>query len=452
MLWSMQCTPATTRERSSVGFVLFLLVTAIMFIRPTDFVPGLEELPLYQITIVPCIILSWHKLIPQLTSAGLRERPVFVFGFGILLVSLISNFVHGQFQVGFDFAFEFLKILIFFLLMQAQLDSPARLKLFLRCIVGIVLVPILLAVLHYHGFIYIRTFQYRAEEVAFDPTLMADTGVRRLRATGNFGDPNDVCEILNCALIFGLYGLLNRGSGLARVIWLAPIALLGHALALTESRGGFLGAAVGLAVLFRSRFRGTKSLVVAGAVLALMFVLFSGRQTSLSTSEGTSQARIQLWDVGFEMIKRSPLVGVGLGGFSKGAGNVAHNAFVQTNAELGLLAGSLLFGQYFYCLTNLRNLGAKQIKIPDPEMRRVQPFLLAALASFGTSEMSLTNPVCLVAYTMFGLATVGIRLANPSPPLPDLPLSGGLVGRIGVFSGVFLFGLYVFVRLNVHYG
>ena len=82
-----------------MDFVLFLLVTAVMIIRPTDFIPGLEELPLYQITIVPCIILSWHKLIPQLTSAGRRERPVLVFGMGILLVSMISNLLHGQFQV-----------------------------------------------------------------------------------------------------------------------------------------------------------------------------------------------------------------------------------------------------------------------------------------------------------------------------------------------------------------
>ena len=94
-------------------------------------------------------------------------------------------------------------------------------------------------------------------------------------APGIFGDPNDVCEILNCAMIFSLYGLLDRGGGLRRVLWLAPMALFGHALALTHSRGGFLGAVVGLMVLFRSRFRGTKSLVLAGAALALMFVLSS---------------------------------------------------------------------------------------------------------------------------------------------------------------------------------
>ena len=62
--------------------------------------------------------------------------------------------------------------------------------------------------------------------------------------------------------------------------------------------------------------------------------------------------------------------------------------------------------------------------MPDPRLCQLQPFLLASLASFATSEMSLTNPFSLVTYVMFGLATVFIRLADPSPPLPDLLLNG----------------------------
>jgi O-antigen ligase len=428
-----------------VGFVLFILVTAIQFIRPTDFIPGLEEAPLYQIAIVPCIILSWHKIIPQLTTAGLRERPVLVFGIGIVLVSLISNSVQGQFQIGFDFATELVKILIFYLLMLGHIDSPARLRCFLSCLVAIILIPILLAVLNYHGYISVPAFA-----IAISGSESGD--VRRLAATGNFGDANDVCEILNCAVIFSLYGLLDRGRGLTRVLWLAPMAFFGHALYLTHSRGGFLGAVVGLTVLFRSRFRGKKSLVLAGAVLALMFVLFAGRQTSFSTSEGSGQSRVQVWDSGMDMIKSSPLIGVGTGQFVEHAVQVAHNAFIQVSAELGLLAGTLLFGQYFYCLKNLTKLGSKRVTIPDPETRRLQPFLLASLASFATSEMSLTNPFGPLTYAMFGLATAYIRLAEPSPPLPDLLLNRTLIGRMILYSGLFLVGLYIFTRMSVRYG
>jgi len=223
-------------------------------------------------------------------------------------------------------------------------------------------------------------------------------------------------------------------------------------LYLTHSRGGFLGSVVGLMVLFRSRFRGIKSLIAAGAALSLMLVLFGGsRQTDLDTSEGTSQSRIQLWDEGLRMFRGSPLTGVGTYQYAKNAGQVAHNAFIQVYAELGFLGGTLFFGQYFYCLTNLAKLGSKRITLPDPELRRLRPFLLASLAGFATSEMSLTNGLGVSTFAMFGLASVGIRLADPSPPLPDRLLSWKLVRRITVFSVLFLVGLYVFVRLAVRY-
>lgn len=346
-----------------MDFVLFILVTAILFLRPSDFVPGLEVVPLYLIAIVPCLLLSWNKLVPQLSMKGLRELPVLVFGIGILLVSIISSSVNERFQLGVDFASGFIKLLILFMLMLAQLDSARRLKFFLGCLVGIILIPIVLAVLNFHGYIGISAFE-----------TMDSEGVRRIGATGNFGDPNDVCEILNVAMIFSLYGLLDRGRGLTRVLWLAPMALFGYALALTQSRGGFLGAAAGLAVLLLSRFQGTKSLVMAAMLLALMFVVFGGgRQTSFSTGEGTSQSRIQLWDDGFEMFKQSPLIGVGIDGFFDPIGHAPHNAFVKAYAELGFLGGALLFGQYFYSLRNLASLGSKRVTLPDREMSRLHP-------------------------------------------------------------------------------
>ncbi|MGP0064394.1 MAG: O-antigen ligase family protein [Isosphaeraceae bacterium] len=429
-----------------MNFALFIFAIAILFIRPSDFVPGLKEIPLFQIAIVPCILMSWHKLVPQLTTAGLRERPVLVFAIGILLVSIITSLAHGQFQTGYDFASTWVRIPVVYWLMLAQFDSPSRLKLFLGCLVGIILIPVLLAILHYHGYISIPEFEPRGD------SGMGGSAIRRLQGTGNFGDPNDVCEILNCALIFSLYGLLDRGRGFSRVIWLAPLGLFGHALALTHSRGGFLGVVVGVMVLLRSRFRGIRSLVVAGAALTLMLVLFSGRQTDLDTSGGTSQERIQIWDAGFQTLRGSPLIGGGLGEPGKKSGPIAHNAFVGIYSSLGFLGGTLFFGQYFWCLTNLMKLASSRITLPDPEIRRLQPFVLASLASFATSEMSLTNGLSIVTYVMFGVATVFIRLADPSPPLPDLLLSRSLVRRIIVFSVLFLGALYLFIRLSVRYG
>jgi hypothetical protein len=426
-----------------VGFFLFILVTAILIIRPMDYFPGLEYVQLYVVAIVPCIIVSFHKLIPQLTMEGMRERPVLVLGIGIVLVSLFSSLLHGRIQEGFDLAVEFVKILLFYLLLLAHVDSPGRLKLFFACLVGIILIPTLLAVLNFHGYLTVPGI-----------TIMrGEDGTPRLATTGTFSDPNDVCELFNCAMILCLYGLLDPAHGLRRVLWLAPIMLFGHALALTQSRGGFLGAAVGVTVLVGSRFRGKKALMLAGAALALCFYLFGGgRQTSIGTKEGTSQLRIQNWDSGFAFFLSSPLIGIGPGEFVNANGNhAAHNAFVGTYAELGFFGGTLLFGQYFYCLKNLAKLAARRATVPNPVMRGAVPALLACLASYATSEMSLNNSFGLVTYLTFGLASVGILLSSPSPPLPDLLLSGSLVRRIILYSGLFLVVLYIFVRSNLAY-
>jgi hypothetical protein len=436
-----------------MDFALFIVVTAILFIRPTDYFPGLD-VNLYVVAIIPCIFLSWPKIAPQLTRSGLRRSPALAFGIGILLAGVLTSLVYRQFETAGEFIINHGKTLLLFTLIVAQVDSPRRLRFFLGCLVVIMLIPVMLGLAHYHGLVHIAAMDQMTVDKQMDEATQTETSYRRFGTTGVFADPNDVCEIINCAIIFSLCAFLNRRGGCTRVIWLAPIALLLHGLAATKSRGGFLALVVGLLMLVRQRFRGTKSLVLGGFLVVLMFVFFAGRQTSISTSTATGQTRLQLWDTAFRLMRRnpiSPLIGVGLSGFLDSTGHAAHNAFIQTCAELGFLGATLLFGQYFWCLTNLVKLGSKDVTLPDPDVRRIQPFALAALASFAMSEMSLTNPYALVTYMMLGLATAFIRIADPRPAWPDLQLNRRLVRRIVVFSGLFALGLYGFVKATVRY-
>ncbi len=163
-----------------MDLALFILVTAILFIRPTDFVPGLE-VNLYLIAIIPCILLSWPKLVSQLTTSGLRERPVFVFGIGVVLVSIVSNLVYRRFQTAYDFATEFVKILIFYLLILAHLDSHRRLRTFVGWLVGIILIPIVLSMLNYYHYVDIPAFNAMKDSAAEPGTsLMRSRAPRRM--------------------------------------------------------------------------------------------------------------------------------------------------------------------------------------------------------------------------------------------------------------------------------
>src|SRR5437660_1224594 len=63
------------------------------------------------------------------------------------------------------------------------------------------------------------------EEPVWDSESGQDVIVRRLRGTGIFQDPNDLCLALCLAMPICLYWFTDRRLGMARVLWLAPLGL-----------------------------------------------------------------------------------------------------------------------------------------------------------------------------------------------------------------------------------
>lgn len=433
-------------------FSLFILVTALLYLRPTDFIPELEGYQLYLVAISVCTLLSWDRLCGQFSFSTLRERPIGAFAIGILVVAVVSNLLHGKFETAFQFGIEFTKVLVFYFLMTGLVNSSSRLRWFLNTMVLIELIVVGLALLNFYRIIDLPAFNSSIAQTGYtDPATGEPVILLRLSGTGSYGDPNDFCELIVPALIFSLRGLSARPYRFGRLLWLGPIVVCGIALRLTQSRGGFIGLLAGLAVLFWARYGRKKAVLLAVLVLPVIFMVFGGRQTSLSTSEGTGQARIQLWDVGFEMLKRSPLLGSGTGELAETAGHVAHNSFVQTYTELGFIGGTLYFGMFYYAILMMARLGAPGMTIGDPEVRAMRPFILAALASYTFSEFSLTHPHAVQTYAILGLATVCLHQARPQPPLSNSRLDARLLSRVVLFSAVFLTALYVWVRISVRY-
>src|SRR5205807_1762810 len=138
--------------------------------------------------------------------------------------------------------------------------------------------------------------------------------------------------------------------------WLAPIGLFGYALSLTQSRGGFIALLGALLTLVWSRFGWRKAIPLAAILVPVMFMLFDGRMTGLSASEGTGQERIQLWSEGFNFFREAPIFGIGMDEFTEEVRQPAHNSFVHCYAELGFFGGSLFFGAFFTAFWSLSRL------------------------------------------------------------------------------------------------
>src|SRR5260370_10175657 len=160
----------------------------------------------------------------------------------------------------------------------------------------------------------------------------------------------------------------------ARLACLPPLLLFGYGLVLTRSRGGFLALVAGLFTLFQARFGWRRTLLLASAGLPLLFVLFAGRQTTLSTVEGTGQDRIQLWSEGLGLFREAPLFGIGQGEYADRVGLVAHNSFVHCFAELGFAGGALFLGAFGSALVMLGRLQPAPRAVAGPRPPPLLPF------------------------------------------------------------------------------
>src|SRR5689334_11470998 len=73
--------PATVPQ-SNAGWVLFLLLNAVLILRPADIVPELEGLPIYNVVILSCLVASLPAVLYQLRPGVLAQRPITVCVFG----------------------------------------------------------------------------------------------------------------------------------------------------------------------------------------------------------------------------------------------------------------------------------------------------------------------------------------------------------------------------------
>src|SRR5690349_2170625 len=97
--------------RCGIGFALFLLLNAVLFIRPAEIFPSLLGLPIYEVVIVACIAASWPVIVEQLSPAAIAARPGTLFVVALLPAIVLSHLSHGNTYDARVGAAEFLKVL-----------------------------------------------------------------------------------------------------------------------------------------------------------------------------------------------------------------------------------------------------------------------------------------------------------------------------------------------------
>jgi O-Antigen ligase len=179
------------------------------------------------------------------------------------------------------------------------------------------------------------------------------------RLSGFSGNPNTFVSMPLMALPLAI-GLLVTGASARYRAWLTFTAALGAlGVMLAFSRSAWIGTFIGLASLLRlgpflPRLKGTRSLALAGLVLAVVggatllkhADAISTRYSSIDDRQSLG-ARPEMWQHALDMLLAYP-TGVGLGNYKEAsrrtfsdklAGRSAHNSLVGVTAEGGILAG-----------------------------------------------------------------------------------------------------------------
>jgi putative inorganic carbon (hco3(-)) transporter len=419
------------------AFGLFLLATAMLLLRPADWVPALQGEPVYEFVISICLCMSIPRLVRQFTQPT-PARPITLLIFAFFGFIVLSHLARGSlYDIRLGGA-EFLKVFLYYLLILSWVNSAANMRRFMLCVCVCAVAQAVVGSLEYNACISLSTL--RAIE---QRDFSEGDYVRRLCGIGIFNDPNDVCLLLNvtAALCFSFAGWKELGR--TRRGWLVPLGFVIYCITLTSSRGGLLSLLCVIGTLLVVHFGRSKALLGAAILLPVILIVFAGRQTTvdLSDTQDTFQTRLDCWSDSLTLFKQSPLVGVGQGQQVELTGTVAHNSFIQSFAELGFFGGACFLGVFGLSILSLNRTDTGQA---DPELARLKPILLAIVVGYAIGLLTLSRAYSPSTYLVLGMAAAYINL---TPRLKPLRLNARFAERLAAVSVLFVAAIYVFVRV-----
>jgi hypothetical protein len=423
-----------------MGYALFIVLNAVLFIRPEELWPELAETRLYLIVMVLCLLVNLPRLAVTLSPRALAANPVGVCVLGMLLAVPLSNLARGKADLAFDNTGEFAKVVVYYLLMTAVLDTTDRFRGFIGWCVVLISVLTAISLLQYHEYIDVEHMRPIAQPVT-DPEIGEPTYSYRIRSTGIFNDPNDLCLVLVFGGLCCAYRAYTCGSVPVGVLWVLPVAAFGYTLVLTQSRGGMLGLLAGLVGILFARLSRKRAALLALICLPAVVLAVGGRQADISLSRGdTGNDRVMLWAEGLTELQNRfayLLTGIGAGEYADEFGLVAHNSYIHAYVELGLFGGTAFLAAFAWAGLLLRRV--PRGRDLNPVLLRAWPFVVAMCCAYAAGIFSLSRNYVIPTYMQLGLVTCYLNLVRPMPQ-PDCFTQVWLqrTAGIGVAGFVFL--------------
>ncbi len=390
-------------------FPFLLLYVTVLYIRPSEIVPALARVPLVDILTIGSVPVVALASMMRPRRFVILPADLCVLGFWAVIV--ISNLAWGWFGGAWMGFLQFMPIVFCYFLVRIALHTPREFRVFVYLLVLLNVFQAVNGIVQYHT------------GVGLGGVLAVGGEENRIRGTGIFNDPNDLGMTLVMVTPFMVCGLFAaRARVVTRLLWLALLAPTLLAMYYTNSRGTIIGLGAVLVVFCYRHFNSVLATVVAVVGLAGLVAFGPSRAGAIDASENSAQTRVEAWGEGLGMLKANPVFGVGYGRFTEFHHKVAHNSFVHTFSELGLVGAVLLVGMFygfFRALRLLETANADDIDAQYWSRALALSAIGAIVCGYFLSRQYIVVPYILLA---MGLSRASAGLAGARPFWSNLPV------------------------------
>jgi len=381
-----------------IGVLIFLILT---YTRPQDYVPGLMGKPIILI-LLGVTIAFWlvHVLASQKREFVKAPQNLLLIAF--LLVITIST--SRVWLTGAKDSFiEFFKIILIYLLIINLTDTHKKFSILLWIMFAGTIYIALLGIFQHYG---------------IAPALAGttpDSNLGRVQGFGIFENANYLAYATAFMIPFALYSFYYSRLWPVKFTSLVVIPLIFlQCIYYTGSRGGTLCAAFTIAfTIFQDRK--TKTTVLGILLSSALFFILINMVSYLGNvddyqDDDSAMGRVDAWVAGFDMLKSSPLLGVGYNQFEENWERAAHNSYVQVGSELGLIGLYIWLGMLYYSYKCL----SKVVQVSSETSQRIHAkSLKATFLAFFIGSCFATLGYYLLLYIFHSFSVVAANLYLP---------------------------------------
>lgn len=385
--------------------LLFLtsVYLVLLLIRPQDFVPAMEGVPLLQGLILTCFVV-W-----LLTDRKYVRTPQFGLLATLAFFVAFSVGINGWWGGGVPALERFLPPALFFVVLTKAARSLGAMRYLATLIIGCACIHVL------HG---VQQIEQGIGWTGERPKL------GRITYAGILSDPNDLAMLFVVSIGFAVYLVAGWRGALRRIAAMTAIGWLLYGLYLTNSRGGMLAALTLAGLLIWRRF-GIVMASVLG-ILGLPALFAATRLSTIDVEEESTEGRIDAWYTGIELFQANPFFGVGFGGFTDYHHLTAHNSLVLPMAELGVFGyfvwfSFLALSGWMLYLVGYRypaTIEGEPTAEAGAEVKAAQG-LAMVMVSFLVAAFFLSQSYKFLFFTICGFAVA--RFLGAREKMPDLP-------------------------------